>query len=187
MKQVIFVTDGDLAARHAIEHIAEELGCFCISASAGNPSMLTEKELCSLVLQAPDRPIFVMFDDCGYRENGPGEKGMRALAHHPDIHVLGAVAVASATHAKEWAHVDVSIDRFGELTAYGVDKEGLSDMEIGRINGDTVYVLDELDLPIVVGIGDIGKMARFDDIKRGAPITKQAIELIFERSGYRDR
>ena len=52
--------------------------------------------------------------------------------------------------------------------------------------GDTVYCLDELDVPIVVGIGDIGKMAGKDDYESGSPITKQAVELILERSGYHD-
>lgn len=33
-------------------------------------------------------------------------------------------------------------------------------METGRINGDTVYCLDQLDVPIIVGIGDIGKMSK---------------------------
>ena len=57
-------------------------------------------------------------------------------------------------------------------------------MEEGKLYGDTVYILDELDVPIIVGIGDIGKMARKDHYDQGSPITKQAIELILERSGY---
>ena len=47
--------------------------------------------------------------------------------------------------------------------------------------------LDELDVPIIVGIGDIGKMARKDHFEQGSPITRQAVELILERSGYYGR
>lgn len=83
---------------------------------------------------------------------------MRYLWAREDIHVLGAVAVASQTHSSEWSNVHFSIDRYGEVTHLGVDKEGLADLEVNRINGDTVYILDELKLPVVIGIGDIGKM-----------------------------
>jgi stage V sporulation protein AE len=185
-RKVIFVTDGDLAAKKVLEFLSAELGCRCISASSGNPSMLAGEQLATLILSAPDVPILVMFDDCGWRDNGPGEEAMRYLAGHDQIDIIGAVAVASKTHAKEWAHVDVSVDRTGELTGYGVDKEGVPDLETGRIYGDTVSILDELQIPYIVGIGDIGKMARFDDVKRGAPVTRQALEMILERSGYRE-
>ena len=60
----------------------------------------------------------------------------------------------------------------------------MQEMEEGRLYGDTVYILDELDVPIIVGIGDIGKMARKDHFEIGSPITKKAVELILERSGY---
>ncbi|WZY01239.1 stage V sporulation protein AE [Bacillus sp. FSL W7-1360] len=183
MRQVIFVTDGDLSAKGVLEWLAPQMDCYCICASSGNPSTIDEQQLLKAIQEAPDVPILVMFDDCGCLNEGPGERNMRFLANHPDIQVLGALAVAAQTHAWEWTHVDVSVDRFGHLTAYGVDKEGLADLEVGRINGDTVSVLDDLQLPIVVGIGDIGKMARFDDVGRGAPVTRQAISLILERSG----
>ena len=65
--------------------------------------------------------------------------------------------------------VHVSIDREGELTEYGVDKHGLPEMEPHKMSGDTVYCLDSLQLPIVVGIGDIGKMGRKDDLSKGSP------------------
>ena len=38
-------------------------------------------------------------------------------------------------------------------------------MEEGRLYGDTVYSIDELDVPIVVGIGDIGKMEGKDHFR----------------------
>ncbi|MFD3447899.1 stage V sporulation protein AE [Microbacteriaceae bacterium 4G12] len=177
------VTDGDEYAQRTIEYMAREFGGRCISASQSNPTRLTGKRLVELILQTPYDPVFVMFDDSGYIGEGPGEQALKYVATHKQIDVLGVLAVASNTHRYEWARVDVSIDRNGNLTEYGVDKSGLPDIEIGRINGDTVYCLDGLDVPIIVGIGDIGKMRGNDDRKRGAPITKQAIELILERNG----
>jgi stage V sporulation protein AE len=38
-----------------------------------------------------------------------------------------------------------------------------------------------------VGIGDIGKMAGKDSYEIGAPITKKAIEIILERSGFHEK
>lgn len=185
-RKVILVTDGDEHARKVVELAAEEIGGRCISYSWGNPTPISGEEIVSLILQTPYDPVLVMFDDCGQRDMGLGEKAMQHVAMHPQIDVLGAIAVASSTHSSEWTHVDVSVDRYGNLTEFGVDKEGLPDLEIGRINGDTVYILDELDLPVVVGVGDLGKMAGFDTIKKGAPITKQAVEIILERSGYHE-
>ncbi|MGM7701745.1 stage V sporulation protein AE [Pseudalkalibacillus sp. Hm43] len=185
-KRVIMITDGDLYALKAVEHVAKEIGGRCISQSWGNPSKMSGEELVSMILSTPYDPVLVMFDDCGYRGEGPGERAMREVCNHPDVEVLGAIAVASKTHLAEWTKVDVSIDRFGELSAYGVDKSGLPDMEFGRLDGDTVYILDELDIPFIVGVGDIGKMAGIDHAERGSPITRQAIELILERSGQHE-
>lgn len=180
------VTDGDEYAQRTVEYMAKEFGGRCISASQSNPTVLSGITLVDLILQTPYDPVFVMFDDSGFIGEGPGETAMKYVAGHPQIEVLGVLAVASNTHRNEWARVDVSIDRAGRLTEYGVDKDGLADVEIGRINGDTVYCLDELDVPVIVGIGDIGKMYGNDDVKKGSPITRKAVELILERSGYYD-
>ncbi|GHI01451.1 stage V sporulation protein AE [Neobacillus kokaensis] len=185
-RRVILVTDGDEYTKRTLEHIAKEIGARCISKSQGNPSRLTGPELIELIKQAPCDPVLVMFDDSGIVGEGSGESALKYVAVHQDIEVLGAVAVAAKSRHEEWARVDVSIDREGELTPYGVDKFGIPELEIGRINGDTVYCLDELNIPIIVGIGDIGKMARRDSYKLGSPITKKAIELILERSGFFD-
>lgn len=181
-KRVILITDGDDHAKKAVEFVAKEIGARCISASSGNPTVISGEELVKLILQTPTDPVLVMFDDCGAHEEGQGEEAMRIVANHPDLHVIGAIAVASSTHFTEWTKVDISIDRFGELTEFGVDKYGLQDLEIGRIDGDTVYILDQLNLPLIVGVGDIGKMAGQDTVEKGAPITKKAVELIIERS-----
>ncbi|MBJ3932792.1 stage V sporulation protein AE, partial [Salmonella enterica subsp. enterica serovar Kentucky] len=157
-RKVILVTDGDIYAAKAIEYAARKTGGRCISQSAGNPSVKTGPELVTMILQTPHDPVFVMFDDSGLQGEGPGETAMKYVAMHPDIEVLGVIAVASKTHYAEWTRVDVSIDAEGELTVYGVDKHGVKEFDVKRMNGDTVYCLDQLDVPIIVGIGDIGKM-----------------------------
>lgn len=185
-RRVILITDGDEYAKRAVEHVAREIGGRCISMSQGNPSVLTGPEIVSLIKQTPNDPVLVMFDDSGLVGEGAGEKVLKFVAQSKEVEVLGVIAVASKTRDAEWTKVDVCIDRDGELTPYGVDKHGIPELEMGRLNGDTVYCLDELDVPIVVGVGDIGKMARHDHYERGAPITKKAVELILERSGFHD-
>jgi stage V sporulation protein AE len=181
-RQVILITDGDDYARRTIEMIAKDIGGRCISMSHGNPTIRSGQEIVRLIKKATNDPVLVMFDDSGFMGEGAGEKALKFVATHQDIHVLGVIAVASNTRQKEWTRVDVCIDREGNLTPYGVDKYGLPELEIGRMNGDTVYCLDGLDIPIIVGIGDIGKMAKHDHYENGSPITKMAVEIILERS-----
>ncbi|MGL4820648.1 MAG: stage V sporulation protein AE [Bacilli bacterium] len=182
-KRVIVVTDGDEYALRAVERAARELGCRVISASQSNPTMMTGKEIAELVMKTPYDPVIVLFDDSGFVGMGPGERALSSFATMPNIEIIGALAVASRTCGREWSHVDVSIDRDGNLTEFGVDKYGLPDINRGRISGDTVDVLDKLNIPIVVGIGDIGKMHGHDLPEAGAKITHQALELILERNG----
>lgn len=183
-RNVILITDGDDYARRAVERVAADVGGRCISHSHGNPSVLSGPNLVKLIKKAANDPVLVMFDDSGFLGEGAGEHALKYVAEHEDINVLGVIAVASKTHMAEWSRVDLCIDRDGELTPYGVDKHGLPELEMGRINGDTVYCLDKLDVPLIIGIGDIGKMARRDHYDRGAPITKKAVEIILERSGF---
>ncbi|WP_102345708.1 stage V sporulation protein AE [Bacillus sp. Marseille-P3661] len=185
-RKVILVTDGDEYAHHAVLNAAKKVGGHCISQSAGNPTTMSGSEMVRLAKKTIDEPVFLMFDDSGLTGEGSGERALKYVATHPDIEVLGVIAVASKTRYAEWTRVDVSIDRDGNLTEFGVDKSGLPDIEIGRINGDTVYVLDQLNIPIVIGVGDIGKMSRYDSLEKGCPITLQAVELILERSGFND-
>lgn len=183
-RKVILVTDGDLYARKAVELAAAAVGGRCISLSAGNPTVLTGKELIRLIHQAKKDPVLVMFDDSGLMGEGTGETAMAIVAADSSIEVLGIIAVASKSKHEEWTRVDVSIDRDGNLTEYGVDKFGTPETEEGRLTGDTVYCIDSLNAPVVVGVGDIGKMAGADDYRKGAPITRLAVELILERSKY---
>jgi stage V sporulation protein AE len=186
-RRVILITDGDDYARRAVEHVAREIGGRCISLSHGNPTVLTGPEIVSLIKKTPYDPVLVMFDDSGLVGEGTGEIALKYVAQDKDVEVLGIIAVASKTRQAEWTRFDVCIDRDGELTPYGVDKNGIPELEMGRLNGDTVYCLDELDVPIIVGVGDVGKMARHDHYEQGAPITKKAVELILERSGFYDK
>lgn len=181
-RRVIIVTDGDDHARFAIESIAKRIGGRCISMSGGNPSALTGAELVKLIKSAQQDPVLVMFDDSGFIGEGIGEMALRYVVTHPDIDVLGAIAVASKTKNAEWTRVHVCVDRDGELTPYGVDKYGYQEHEIGRLYGDTVYCLDKLDIPLIIGVGDVGKMMNRDDYVIGSPITKKAVDLILERS-----
>lgn len=183
MKRVILITDGDHYAKEAVKKAGLQLGCETLVCSAGNPTAISGQDLVDEILNCKRDPVLVMFDDGGFNGVGIGEKTLKYVANHPQIEPLGAIAVASNSDSQEWTHVDVSLDRYGKLTPYGVDKEGIPEMDLGRVFGDTVYSLDELHLPIVVGVGDIGKLRGVDDAKHGAPITKQAIELIIERSG----
>ena len=183
-RRVILVTDGDEYAKRSVQGVATEIGGRCISMSQGNPSVLTGPELVKHIKRAKNDPVFVMFDDSGFVGEGAGEIALKYVAEHEEVEVLGIIAVASKTRQEEWTKVDVCIDRDGELTPYGVDKFGVPEFEIGRINGDTVYCLDQLKVPIIVGIGDIGKMSKHDHFDRGSPITKKAVEIILERSGY---
>lgn len=184
MKRVILITDGDQYAKEAVKMAGSQLGCETLVCSAGNPTTISGQELVDEILNCERDPVLVMFDDGGFNGVGVGEMTLKFVANHPMIEPLGAIAVASNSDSQEWTHVDVSIDRYGKLTPYGVDKEGFPEMDLGRVFGDTVYSLDELHLPIVVGVGDIGKLRGVDDAEHGAPITKKAIELIIERSGY---
>ncbi|MGM9925950.1 MAG: stage V sporulation protein AE [Bacillus sp. (in: firmicutes)] len=185
-RKVILITDGDEYARRTIEMVAKEIGGRCISLSHGNPTVLSGPVIVQHIHKAAHDPVLVMVDDSGFVGEGIGERAMRYICRHPDVEVLGIIAVASKTRKREWTKVDVCIDRDGELTEYGVDKYGLREMDVGRITGDTVYSIDSLHVPIVVGIGDIGKMAMKDHCRNGSPITKLAVQLILERSGYYD-
>lgn len=184
--QVILITDGDRVAQHVIEEIGASLGLRCISASAGNPTPIRGEEIVNLLKTVPYGPVLVMFDDRGERNKGLGEQAMEYVASHPDIEVLGAVAVASNTTGISGVVADACITGKGELVDDPVDKNGdikHTGSKRARITGDTVDVLNDVDVPVIIGVGDIGKMDKADDIRRGAPITRRAIEEVLKRSG----
>lgn len=180
--RVILVTDGDKVARRTLETAAERLGLRCISASAGNPTPLTGPEIVSLIRQARYDPVLVMADDKGHPGQGKGEEALAYIASCEGIEVIGAIAVASHTRHTLGVAVDLSVTRDGGLVAAPVDKEGRPLTGRDRLQGDTVDILSRLDIPVVVGIGDIGKMAGADYIQNGALITTRAIMEVLDRS-----
>ncbi|WP_027417241.1 stage V sporulation protein AE [Aneurinibacillus terranovensis] len=184
-RKIIVVTDGDYVARRTLEGIARKIGGHCISSSAGNPTPLNGEQIVTHIKRAENDPVLVMFDDNGNAQMGHAEKAMYYVCTHPDIEVLGAVAVASKTEGALGVYVDVCLDRFCREVNQRVNKRGLIEFGQDRyIIGDTVDVLNMLYIPFIVGIGDIGKMRGREGRTRECPVTMRAIEIILNRSGY---
>jgi stage V sporulation protein AE len=185
-KQAILITDGDTIAVRAIEVIAKRIGGRAISRSGGNPTPLSGESIERLILAAEAEPVLVLFDDNGHGGVGLGEQALQYIAKSEHIDVLGVLAVASNTTTISTANVDFSVTNSGEIIQYGVDKHGQPLKSKERcIYGDTVAILNYLNLPLVVGIGDIGKMRGHDIIERGAPVTYKAITEILKQNGKR--
>ncbi|MCL6638633.1 MAG: stage V sporulation protein AE [Firmicutes bacterium] len=182
-KKVIVVTDGDRVARRAVETASRNIGARCISCSAGNPTPLDGPALVEMIKKAPRDPVVVMLDDRGCRGTGRGEAALRYLCGHPEVEVLGVLAVASNTENVNGCTVDASIARNGLLVDGPVDKHGRRECFDSLQRGDTVEMIDSLNLPLVIGIGDIGKMDGADEVGKGAPLTTRALRIILERSG----
>ena len=189
-KRVILVTDGDRAAQKAVETAARNIGARCISASGGNPTPLNGDKLVELVKQAEHDPVVVMFDDKGSSREGKGEKALEYVAKHPELEIIGVVAVASNTEWAGAAKVDCSITKDKEVIKGQVDKYGRTVSTKNIVRGDTVDILNGLkgkQVPYVVGVGDIGKMDGSDDPFHGAEITTKALKIIIERwEGHTD-
>ena len=184
--RVILITDGDHVAQAVVEDIAVSLGLRCISASGGNPTPISGQEIVGLLKTVHHDPVLVMFDDRGNSYKGDGEIAMEYVASHPDIEVLGAVAVASNTPSTHGIATDECITWGGDIVNRSVDKNGdVKGKKSAKpiITGDTVDILNHLTVPFIVGVGDVGKMHRADDVNRGAPITRKAIEEILKQSG----
>lgn len=180
---VILVTDGDGAARAAVECAAKNVGGRTISLSAGNPTPLSGREIVREINKAADEPVLVMVDDRGARDKGAGESALEEIARSPDIEILGVIAVASDTRKVEGVPVNISIDRDGEIVPRPVDKRGRPEKPgRAKVEGDTVDILNRLDVPMVVGLGDPGKMGDADSARNGAPITTRAVRYILENS-----
>ncbi|MHB8171432.1 MAG: stage V sporulation protein AE [Thermincolia bacterium] len=182
-RKVILVTDGDKMARKTVEVAARNIGARCISASAGNPTEISGDRLVQLIKATSHDPVVVMFDDVGMTGKGKGEMVLEYVSRHPDIEVLGAVAVASHTPYVEGVEVDVSVDRAGRLVEGPVNKDGEPEpANHKRLEGDTVDILNQLNVPVIIGTGDTGKMEGRDSFLAGAPVTTKAFREILERS-----
>jgi len=185
IRDIVIITDGDDVAKKAVEEVAKNVGGRCISRSAGNPTPLSGIEIIEEIKKAKYDPVLVMFDDNGNGDVGDGEKALSYVANHPDVNVLGIVAVASNTPMVDGVDVDLCVNLNGETVDYAVDKDGKPHKnQPPHIFGDTVDVLEQIEAPLVVGVGDIGKMHGKDHYTQGAPITTKAVEIILERSGY---
>lgn len=182
-RNVIFVTDGDQIARRTLEVAAKNVGARCISMSAGNPSRLTGPQLLKLIKSAAHDPVIVMFDDKGTEGQGLGEKAMMEVYNSPDVNILGVLAVASNSFCCDGAKVDISITDTGAVVKSPVNKFGKANKR-KELQGDTVEILNDMDIPLIVGIGDIGKMQGADDYHYGATVTTRALQEIIERSGF---
>jgi len=183
-RRVIIVTDGDGIAQKAVETATERIGGRCISKSAGNPTPISGKKLIDLIMQAKHDPVVVMVDDRGHTGTGKGEAAIRDLAQSPEIEILGVIAVASNTEGVNGVGVDFAISKDGTIVEKAVDKYG-NIKEGHKINGDTVDILESIDVPVIIGIGDPGKMQGKDGCGKGAPIITKAMEEILKRSGFR--
>ncbi|KAB2951725.1 stage V sporulation protein AE [Heliorestis acidaminivorans] len=183
IRKVIVVTDGDKRAREAVEIATKEIGGRCISQSAGNPTPLDGETLAELILSSRHDPVVVMVDDKGHVGSGKGERALQYLVQHPQIKVIGALAVASKTPDVAGIHVDESIDNQGHIVRGPVDKDGNVEASNHRyLEGDTVESLNKLAIPFIVGIGDLGKMKGADRLELGAPITTKALKEILRQA-----
>jgi len=179
-RRVILVTDGDEIARKAVETAALRIGGRCISKSAGNPTPMSGLSIIELIRQTPYDPVVVMVDDKGHNGMGKGEKAIMEIAQNPDVEILGVIAVASNTEGVEGASIDFSITKDGNIIENTVDKYG-NKAEGKKINGDTVDILESINVPIIIGVGDPGKMDGRDSLEKGAPIITKAMKEIIER------
>lgn len=181
-RDVILVTDGDKVARNAIEKAASNIGARCISRSAGNPTLLSGEDIVEYIKQAKHDPVVVMVDDMGNSHAGPGEKAMDYIINSEDVNVLGVVAVASNTEGVKGVKADCCIDRECRITKSPVDKNGIARKREKAIIGDTVDILNYERVPIIVGVGDPGKMEGYDDVEIGAPVITKALQEIVKHS-----
>lgn len=182
-RRIILVTDGDTVARKAVEKAAQSIGGRCISASAGNPTPVSGEQIVRLIKQAKHDPVVVMFDDNGSNKRGQGEKALDYVANHPDLEVMGVLAVASNCGGSENTAIDCAITNEKHLVFGGVDKDGNLVSEEKVITGDTVNVVDDLHAKngtYVVGVGDIGKMQGHDSPYTGAEVTTKALQKIID-------
>lgn len=184
-RKIIIITDGDRVAKEVVEKVAQNVGGRAISMSAGNPTPVSGSEIAAAVKKTPHDPVLVMVDDCGSRHKGSGETALEELAKDPDLDILGIIAVASDTSKVQGVPVEFSISREGKLVSMPVDKNGNPEPEGHfKLEGDTVDVINHLKVPIVVGLGDLGKMDDADLVEEGAKITTKAVEEILKRSNY---
>ncbi len=185
-RRVILVTDGDPIARVALQSVATRLGLRLISKSGGNPTPITGSQIVELTLAAAHDPVIVMLDDNGTWGQGSGEQALKQIVLDKRVRVIGVLAVASHTRFVRGVKVDFSIDFRGKIIDAAVNKDGMRLASKKKlIYGDTVDILRRLNVPVVMGIGDIGKMKGWDALDRKCPVTTAAIEWMIHLDGRR--
>lgn len=180
-RKVILVTDGDSVAQKAVEIATANIGGRCISASSGNPTILSGEQIAELIMKAEHDPVVVMVDDRGKKGIGAGETVMNVILNHPDIDILGVLAVSSNGKDCNGLKISCSVTKEGKIIEGAVDKYG-NDIKQDKICGDTLSVLQGRDNLVIVGIGDPGKMDFNDEALKGAPITTKALREVIKRS-----
>lgn len=182
-KKVILITDGDAVAARTLEVVADRVGGSCVTASWGNPTRISGEQAVELIRKARREPVLVMVDDRGAAGKGKGESLLEYLVTHPEVEVLGTVAVASNSDTDNGIKVDLSIDQNCKEVDGPVDKEGVPEPPDHKyLEGDTVEILARLEVPVIVGTGDTGKMQGKDSMYLGAEITTRAVQEILSRS-----
>lgn len=181
-RKVILVTDGDMSAQKAVEIAAKNVGGRSISASAGNPTVLTGHEIVEKIKEAAKEPVVVMVDDRGFKGQGPGETAMQAILDNPEVDVLGVVAVSSNGKDCNGLDVTCSVTKEGKIVEQAVDKNG-NNTHAGRICGDTLSILKSRKDLLIIGMGDPGKMDFMDEVSKGAPVTTLALKEVMKRKG----
>ncbi len=181
-RRVIIVTDGDRVAQQVVEKAAHNIGGRVISMSGGNPTAISGEKIAEAIKKTPYDPVLVMVDDCGASGKGKGEQAMEALTKDPEIEILGILAVASNTSEAGGVPVTASVTKDGRVIAESVNKDGNPESNTPTIKGDTVDIINNLTVPVVIGIGDLGKMNDADCLETGARITTLAINEILKRN-----
>ncbi len=184
MRRVVIVTDGDCKALDAVERAASNIGARCISLTGcrnQEDARWTPEEVEELILSTPRDPVVLMVDDEGRQGEGWGEQILRQISESEHLKVVGVIAVASDMEQGTPVNVDVAVTADGEVIRAAVDKRGARDhLNRTELRGDTVENLEALEIPLVIGLGDPGKMNFADDAKAGAPITTKALELALQ-------
>lgn len=182
-RKIVIITDGDRVAQKVVERVARNVGGRSISLSGGNPTRTSGAEISAAIKRTPHDPVLVMVDDCGESGAGRGEQVLEYLARDPELEILGVIAVASNTAKVQGVPVTASVTREGKIVKVPVDKDGIPEAEGHRIvEGDTVDVLNRIQIPVVIGIGDLGKMKDADLLENGAKITTIAVQEILRRN-----
>ncbi|MFX4302572.1 stage V sporulation protein AE [Alicyclobacillus tolerans] len=178
-RRVIVVTDGDSMALRALKMAAKQTGCRLISRSAGSPTPLSGPEIVHWIQRAQSDPVIIMFDDNGNQLDNTAEISMSYVLSHPSIEVIGVLAVASNAQSQQGIQVHCSVTPDLRIVTSAVNKEGWPTQRF-NLKGDTVDILRKFSIPMIVGIGDLGKMHGNDAPAKASPVTTKAIQLILK-------